>query len=219
MPHRYLQELTTASVVAAQQRYGSRPAIERMTAGWDTDATFSDDETAFITERDNFYLATVAENGWPYLQHRGGPPGFLHVLDPVDGHSVLGWADLRLVPAVPVGRQPRHVTPGLAAAHGLRPPTPPQDDLGHGARRRRAGRRIRGPAGKAERARAIGPCGSVVTVVVQRHDWNCPQHITPRFSEAELSDALEPVRDELARLRAENQALREQANEQAGRTP
>ncbi|MEU4528579.1 pyridoxamine 5'-phosphate oxidase family protein [Micromonospora ureilytica] len=218
MPHRYLQELTTASVVAAQQRYGSRPAIERMTAGWDTDATFSDDETAFITERDNFYLATVAENGWPYLQHRGGPPGFLHVLDPVDGHSVLGWADLRgnrqYLSVGNLATSPRVSLLLMDYAHQRRLKiigTARVVDARDAAFEDLLARlSVPGPSGRVER---------LITVDVQGYDWNCPQHITPRFSEAELSDALEPVRDELARLRAENQALREQANEQAGRTP
>jgi hypothetical protein len=69
-----------------------------------------------------------------------------------------------------------------------------------------------------ERLSTPGQTGKVerlITVDVHSYDWNCPQHITPRYTEAELADALAPVRDELARLRAENQALREQLHDPA----
>ena len=56
-----------------------------------TPSRFTDNETAFIAERDSFYMATVSESGWPYVQHRGGPPGFLKVLD----EKTLGFADFR----------------------------------------------------------------------------------------------------------------------------
>ncbi|SCG55892.1 pyridoxamine 5'-phosphate oxidase family protein [Micromonospora zamorensis] len=209
MPHRYLQELTSASVVAAQQRYGSRPAIARMVAGWDTDAMLGADETAFIAERDSFYLATVGENGWPYLQHRGGPPGFLRVLDPTDGHSVLGWADLRgnrqYLSVGNLGTSPRVSLLLMDYAH--------QQRLKIIGTARVTDVRDRASEGLLERLNVLGQPGKVerlITVDVHGYDWNCPQHITPRFSEAELADALAPIRDELTRLRADNHALREQ---------
>jgi predicted pyridoxine 5'-phosphate oxidase superfamily flavin-nucleotide-binding protein len=210
VPHRYLHELTTGSVAVAQQRYGSRAAIQRMVAGWDTDGLLDADGAVFITERDGFYLATVSENGWPYQQYRGGPPGFLHVLDPVDGHSVLGWADLRgnrqYLSVGNLGSSPRVSLLIMDYAHQQRlkiigtarviDVRDAPDDLLE---------RLSTPApgGKVER---------LITVDVHSYDWNCPQHITPRYSEAELADVLAPVREELARLRAENQALRAKLN-------
>jgi predicted pyridoxine 5'-phosphate oxidase superfamily flavin-nucleotide-binding protein len=206
MPHRYLQELTTASVAAAQQRYGSRAAIQRMTAGWDTDALLGPDEADFIAERDGFYLATVTENGWPYVQHRGGPPGFLHVLDPVDGRSVLGWADVR-------GNRQYLSVGNLDATARVSLLL-----MDHAHRRRL---KIIGtarvldvrdaggsPLGAQLDVRASGPLERFVVVTVHGYDWNCPQHITPRYTEAELAGVLAPVRDEIARLREENRALR-----------
>lgn len=207
MPHRYLQSLTTASVATAQQRYGSRTAIERMVAGSDTDAQLGADEVEFIAARDGFYLATVNSDGWPYLQYRGGPPGFLHVLDPVDDHSVLAWADVRgnrqylsvgnlgSAPRVSLFlmdyvRRRRLKILGEATVHDIRPGTPAHllDRVGE--------------------LRTAGVVERLVTVDVRGYDWNCPQHITPRWTEAELHDALAPLRDELTRLQAENDALR-----------
>ncbi len=206
MPHRYLQELTTASVAAAQQRYGSRGAIQRMTAGSDTDGLLGPDEAAFIAERDGFYLATVNENGWPYVQYRGGPPGFLRVLDPVDDHSVLGWADVR------GNRQYLSVgNLGATARVSLL-----LMDYAHRRRLKIIGTAQvldvrdaeRSPLGAQLHVRAGGTLERFIAVTVHGYDWNCPRHITPRYTEAELAGVLAPVRDELARLREENRALR-----------
>lgn len=206
MPHRYLQELTTDSVAAAQQRYGSRLAIQRVTARWDTDGLLGPDEVGFIAERDGFYLATVNENGWPYVQHRGGPPGFLHVLDPVDGRSVLGWADVR-------GNRQYLSVGNLDAGERV------SLLLMDYARQRRL--KIIGTARVLDArdaessaldarlpVRASGTPERFIAVTVHGYDWNCPQHITPRYTEAELAGLLAPVRAELARLREENRTLR-----------
>ncbi|WP_326557508.1 pyridoxamine 5'-phosphate oxidase family protein [Micromonospora sp. NBC_01796] len=215
MPHRYLEELSTASVTAARERYGSRGAIQRMTAGWHTDALLDAGTAAFVAERDGFYLGTVGENGWPYLQYRGGPPGFLHVLDPVDGHGVLGWADLRgnrqYLSVGNLGASPKVSLLLMDYAHqrrlkiiGTARVVDVRDDVRPDLLERLD---VYGRSGKIER---------LITVDVQGYDWNCPQHITPRYTEAELADVLAPVGDELTRLRAENQALREQLRRPAG---
>jgi hypothetical protein len=215
MPHRYLQELTTPSVAAAQQQYGSRTAIERMTARWDTDAGLDDDAAAFIAERDGFYLASIGQTGWPYLQYRGGAPGFLHLLDADDtepddeNRSVLAWADLRgnrqYLSVGNLTASPRVSLFLMDYAHQQRLKiigTAETFDVRDGV-----------PDHLAERLAANPPDGIVerlITVTVQGYDWNCQQHITPRYTEAELAQALAPVREELTSLRAENAALREQ---------
>ena len=213
MPHRYLETLTTDAVRAAQERHGSRTSMDRVVRGWDTDGLLGPEEIAYIASRDGFYLATVGETGWPYLQYRGGPPGFLHVLpgptdtDRTDAHSVLAWADVRgnrqylsvgnlaSSPRVSLflmdyARRRRLKILGTAAVI----------DVDHGV-----------PAGLSplvDDLRTRGTVERLVTVAVHGYDWNCPQHITPRWTESELADTLAPVRDELARLRAENQRLR-----------
>jgi predicted pyridoxine 5'-phosphate oxidase superfamily flavin-nucleotide-binding protein len=210
MPHRYLQELTTASVAEAQQQYGSRTAIERMTSGWHTDALLDDDTAAFIADRDAFYLATVGQSGWPYIQHRGGPPGFLHVLDPHDeDRSVLAWADLRgnrqYLSVGNLAASPRVSLFLMDYAHQQRLKiigTAETFDVRDGVPDKLAERLATNlPGGVVER---------IITVTVHGYDWNCPQHITPRYTEAELAEALSPVREELSHLRAENAALRRQ---------
>ena len=212
MPHRYLDTLTTPTVQAARERHGSRTSMDRLIRGWDTDGLLGPDETAYIAGRDGFYLATMGETGWPYVQDRGGSPGFLHVLPPRDGtaperHSVLAWADLRgnrqYLSLGNLGFSPR-VSLFLMDYAGRRRlkvlGTAAVVDVGDDV-----------PADLAElvgAARAEGRVERVVTVDVHGYDWNCPQHITPRWTEAELGDALAPIRDELARLRAENERLR-----------
>ena len=215
MPHRYLDTLTTSTVKAAQERYGSRASVDRMIHGWDTDGLLGPDEADYISDRDGFYLGTVGETGWPYVQYRGGTPGFLHVLPPRDGHSVLAWADYR-------GNR-QDVSVGNVAASS-RVSLFLMDD----ANRRRL--KIMGHAQildvgaeghqdpavvvLAERLTpAPGPgkpplVERVITVDVHGYDWNCPQHITPRWTRQELAPALADLQAELDRLRAENERLR-----------
>lgn len=92
MPHAYLQQLVTPSVAAAQERYGSRTAQARHVERAEVTDRLGPDEAEFIAGQDHFVLASVGETGWPYVQHRGGPAGFLRVLD--DG-ATLAWADFR----------------------------------------------------------------------------------------------------------------------------
>src|ERR1700733_9436622 len=88
--YKFLDIASTPSVRAAQAANGSREMWEKF-KGHRTFDRFTDDEVAFIAERDSFYMATVSETGWPYVQHRGGPAGFLKVLD----EKTLGFADFR----------------------------------------------------------------------------------------------------------------------------
>jgi len=81
----------TPLVKAQQQKHNSRRQYERMEQTGPPGNALGPDEQAFIALRDSFYMASVSETGWPYLQHRGGEPGFVHVLKP----SLLGFADLR----------------------------------------------------------------------------------------------------------------------------
>ena len=146
---------------------------------------FTQAEAAFIAERDSLYMATVSESGWPYVQHRGGPPGFIRILD----EKTLAIPDFR-------GNR-QYITTGNLAANDRAALI--LMDYPH---RRRlkiyAHIEARDLAADPELAakltlpdyRAKVERGLIIHLAA--FDWNCPQHITPRFSEAELAPALAP---------------------------
>ncbi len=208
MPHRYLAELTTPSVEAAQKEYGSHNAVRRMMAGLHTDGVLGEEEAEFIGERDGFYLGTVGETGWPYVQYRGGPAGFLRVLGTENGASVLGWADFR-------GNRQYVSVGNLKASNRV---SLFLMDHAHRQRLKILGEartidaREEGAAQLLEQVALPGypaRVERVITVRVVGYDWNCPQHITPRWTQAELRPALERLRKEIEDLREENRRLRE----------
>ena len=87
MADRFMHTVLTPSVLAAERHYYGR-SYPLYPAEPEPDALTAD-EAAFIQSRDSFYMATITESGWPYMQHRGGPPGFVRVLGP----SQIGFAD------------------------------------------------------------------------------------------------------------------------------
>jgi predicted pyridoxine 5'-phosphate oxidase superfamily flavin-nucleotide-binding protein len=185
----------TPSVKAAQSRYGSRRANERIENAKDPGNELTAEESDFITTRDSFYQATVSETGWPYVQFRGGPQGFLKVIDP----KTIGYADFRgNVQYVSVGnlnadgrialilmdypnRRRLKIWGNARIVHESDEPTV------------LAALRVEGYKARVERA---------VIITVAAFDWNCPQHITPRFTEAEVKAAIAPLMAELESLRA-----------------
>jgi predicted pyridoxine 5'-phosphate oxidase superfamily flavin-nucleotide-binding protein len=192
----------TQSVKAAQAANGSK-AYSREFKGDRRFDRFTKAEAQFIAERDSFYMATASETGWPYVQHRGGPPGFLHLID----DRTLAFADYRgnrqyisvgnltvddraalILMDYPGRRRLKiyaHVeTKGLDDDPAL------------------AGRlAIPGYRAKPER---------ILLLHLEAFDWNCPQHITPRFTEAEIAVAIQPLHLRIRELEAENAALRGQ---------
>ncbi|APX13660.1 hypothetical protein BWR18_03310 [Tateyamaria omphalii] len=165
------------------------------------------DEVAFITSRTSFYMGTVSETGWPYIQHRGGPAGFLKVLD----DHMLGFADYR-------GNK-QHISEGNLAG---------DDrvslflmDYPRKARMKLQGRATFEAAADApELAERLAVAGQgrverVVTIRVEAFDWNCPQFITPRFDAAEIAQLVAPEIDKLnariAELEAKNARLKGRA--------
>lgn len=163
---------------------------------------FTDNERAFIAARDSFYMATVSQTGWPYIQHRGGPPGFLKVLD----EHTLGFADFR-------GNR-QYISVGNLAADSRAalilvdyPRRARMKIYGHVTMTELSDNpelveRLMVPGYRARPERAM-------LFKLEAFDWNCPQHITPRFTEAELIPMMAPARDRIAALEEENKMLRE----------
>jgi predicted pyridoxine 5'-phosphate oxidase superfamily flavin-nucleotide-binding protein len=214
MSRRYPAIAFTDDVRKVQHERGSeafysRKRVAGAAAGPDP---LTDDEAEFLAERDGCYLATVGETGWPYVQFRGGPRGFVRVLD----EHTLGWADFRgnlqyistgnlggddrmAIIAVDYAQRRRLKVFGRA-----RIVTAEQDPELIAA--------LADPAYDAVVERAV-------VVTVEAFDWNCPQHITPRFTVEELEPMLADVRRRLSDLEAENAALKAALTEQQRSEP
>ena len=162
---------------------------------------FSDNVAAYINERDSFYIATVSETGWPYVQYRGGPRGFLKVLD----ERTLAFADYR-------GNR-QYISTGNVSA----------DDracllLMDYAQRARLKMYVRVDVlaldADPELTQQVAVPGYKATperifrLHLQAYDWNCSQHITPRFTEDQVSEAVRPLYERLDNLASENAVLR-----------
>ncbi len=199
---RAFAEITfTPSVRAAQSRYGSRTANAGFEQAEDRRDVLTDREAEFIHARDGFYQASVSETGWPYVQFRGGPRGFLKVLD----ERTIGYADFR--------GNVQYISTGNINADGrvalILMDYPNRRRLKLWARARIVHEsedpallaRLEVPTYRARVERAV-------VMTIEAFDWNCPQHITPRFTEDEIAGLVAPLRQELARVTAENEALR-----------
>ena len=199
MAYGFLDVAVMPSVKAAQEANGSAELFGRF-KGDRTFDRFREAEAQFIAARDSFYLATVSETGWPYVQHRGGPPGFLRLID----ERTLAFADFR-------GNR-QYISLGNLTANDraalILMDYPNRRRLKIYARIEARGMdnqlatKVLLPDYKAKPERLI-------VLHLQAFDWNCQQHITPRFSETKLEHALGPVKLRLDQLEAENESLRE----------
>jgi len=192
----------TPAVRDVQERMGSANVYAKFLApeaeGGDR---LGEAEAAFIAARDGFYQATVSETGWPYVQFRGGPKGFLRVLD----ERTIAYADFR-------GNR-QYVSAGNVTADDrvslILVDYPNRRRLklfGH-ARLVETDEdpalveALHDPSYRARPERAV-------VITVAGFDWNCPQHIPERYTLEELEMQLAPMRAELNRLRTENAALK-----------
>jgi predicted pyridoxine 5'-phosphate oxidase superfamily flavin-nucleotide-binding protein len=195
MSHHFADIAFTASVRAQQSLMGAASRNERLQALGGPNDRLGPDEVEFISARDSFYMASVSDTGWPYVQHRGGPAGFLQVLD----DRTIGFADFR--------GNGQYVSTGNLQ----------HDDrvslilMDYAARQRLKilGRariieaavdptwvaRLEHPHYRARVERAL-------VITVEAFDWNCPQHITPRFTQDQVQAATQPLRDRIQELEA-----------------
>ncbi len=179
----------TPEVLAAQrQAYGVSHAVDPDSP--ETVDPLGEPERAFIEARDSFYLATVSATGWPYVQHRGGAPGFLRVLDP---HTVA-FADL--------GGNRQLVTTGHLAANDRVALI--LMDYPNRRRLKILGRaRVVAPSDRPKLAALVPRAADaerLIVVHVHGLDWNCPKSITPRYTEAEVEAYVAPLRERLREL-------------------
>ena len=207
MSYGFLDIAVTPSVRAVQAEMGHDQIWQDFTGDRAFDR-FTETEAAFIADRDSFYMATVSETGWPYVQHRGGPRGFLKRVD----DRTLAFADYR-------GNRQYISTGNLAASDRAclflidyprrarlkiyahvetvaLDADPALTDL------------VTVPGYRAKLER-------IFRVHLESFDWNCQQHITQRFTEAEIAGAVRPLHDRLAQLESENAALRARLAEKA----
>lgn len=194
MPRAFTEITFTDSVKAAQTRYGSRAGNRGLELAENPRNALTVEDAEFIAERDSFYQATVSENGWPYVQHRGGPIGFLRVLDA----RTIGYADFR-------GNRQYLSVGNIEATERV------SLILMDYPNQRRL--KLWGKARVIERANAAeliarlevrgyqATIERVIVIHVEAIEWNCPQHITPRYSEAEVDEIVAPVLEENRRLR------------------
>ena len=201
MSRAYADLAFTPAVRAMQTRMGSRAVYAAQDRSEDRRDALTEHEAAFIEQRDGFYQATVGETGWPYLQFRGGPAGFLKVLDA----KTLAYADFRgNRQYISVGNLQGNERVALFLM-----------DYAAQRRLKLLGRvRLVDAAedpGLMQRLAMPGYGASVeraFVITVEAWDWNCPQHITPRYTEAEVEAAVQPLRDELEAARRELARLR-----------
>ncbi len=196
MSHHFAGIAFTPGVKRLQELHGSRAQYARMEAPAGPNAMLGPAEAEFLAAADSFFLSTVSETGWPYVQHRGGPAGFVKVLSPTG----IGFADFR-------GNR-QHVSEGNAR-HDDRAAIIVVDYanrhrlklLGHlrfvevSAADPDLVRRVDLPGYRARIDR-------VALFEVAAFDWNCPQHIMRRFTEAEVEQSTKALRERIAELEA-----------------
>ena len=177
MGHRYAKLMFSPAAKALQSQGRSRDTYARMEQGEDYNYLLSDKEAQFIRQRDSLYMASVSESGWPYVQHRGGPPGFIKVLDA----ATLGFADYR-------GNR-QYISAGNVQSNNR--VSLFLMDYPNRRRLKVAGRlefvdpddaRLQALLDPNYRARIERG----VLIHIAAFDWNCPQHITPRYTDADI---------------------------------
>lgn len=196
MPHNFAEIAFTPTVKKIQEQQGSRPSYARMeSVPQAINHVLTEAEARFIAARDSFYMATVGETGWPYIQHRGGPAGFVRVLD----ENTIGFADFRgNRQYVSVGNLTTNDRVSLFFM-----------DYANKTRLKLLGRvrfvglenqeiltRLETPGYKARVERGI-------LIQIAGFDWNCPQHITERFTFDEVRSMTKTLTSRISEHEAE----------------
>lgn len=196
MSRRFHDLTFTAAVRALQELDGSRASYERAAEGPVQDAVLTAREADFLAERDSFFIASSSASGWPYIQHRGGPPGFVQAIGP-DAIAFPDFAGNRqfitagnaaaddrvALIVVDYAHRRRLKLLGHLTLHALEPGSERDEDMVL-------------PAYPARIER-------LALVRIVGFDWNCPQHILPRFTEREIEARVAPLRAQIVQLERE----------------
>jgi uncharacterized protein len=196
----YHQLAFTDAVKALQEENGSRRSYDRMEKQQVTDG-LSGNEIAFIEDQDHFFMASFGENGYPYIQHRGGPPGFLKVLDAKTLAFVDFTGNKQYISMGNLQTDPNVALIMVSYPQRARLKIYTKARIVALADDRSLFDRIE-PADYPHRPERM------LVLEVQAFDWNCPQHITPRYTVEEIEVAFAPQKTYLAKLEAENLALK-----------
>jgi ferredoxin-NADP reductase/predicted pyridoxine 5'-phosphate oxidase superfamily flavin-nucleotide-binding protein len=209
MSHKYVQIAFSKGVRQVQIEQGSRAAYAGMDQGEDYNYLLSENEAQFIEQRDSFYMASVNEDAWPYVQHRGGPKGFLKVLDA----QTLGFVDFK-------GNR-QYVSTGNFRSNNRVALI--LMDYPNRRRLKIMGRIEAIPDSDWEMQAKLELTGYRATVErafmikIEGFDWNCPQHLTPRFTEAEMEDLYAPIVAQNRALKLMNNTLPEPYPKELGK--
>jgi uncharacterized protein len=196
MTDHYLEIATGDTVKALQERWGSRSAYSRLESGPITNNQLGPEEIAFIEAQDSFFLASLNDSGWPYIQHRGGPPGFLKVLE----NNQLGFPDFK------GNRQ------YLSFGNILKNPRVSLFLIDYPARARLKifghaklveGDSLPDALRKIENDPGATPNERGIIIQVEAFHWNCPKYIVPRFTEEQVRTAVAPLVQRIHDLEAE----------------
>jgi predicted pyridoxine 5'-phosphate oxidase superfamily flavin-nucleotide-binding protein len=197
MTTNYKDLTVTESVCRAQEHYYGTSLGAGNPLGRDT---LTQEEIAFIQARDSFYIATVTESGWPYIQHRGGSPGFLRVLDP----QTLAFADYR-------GNRQLLSTGNLAANSRVAlflmdyPQRERLKIVGHG----KVEDALKYPEFLEHPGAISGKVERIFLIELVAFDWNCPKFITPRYTTEQIDQVVSPLKARIAQLETQLKIARE----------
>lgn len=202
MAHNFASLVFTPAIKALQEKHGSRRQYARVEESDAARDRLGPVEREFLAERDSFYIASVGSTGWPYIQHRGGPVGFLKVID----DKTLAFANFS-------GNR-QYVSSGNLATDSRVALI--FVDYPRQARLKILGRAevLEGDAAgkwieQVRHSEYKAAVESVYVIRVEAFDWNCQQHIVPRFTAEEIEQALAPAEKRMQELEQENQRLRE----------
>lgn len=205
MSHKFFDLTFSDSVKRAQEHYGTRRHYAKFEGGEPDFFGLSEYEMEFIATRDSFYLATVGENNQPYVQFRGGPSGFLKVLD----KETLGYADFR--------GNLQYISTGNLSVNDraalILMDYPNRQRLKILARAEiKDAREAPELVEELEMPNYKAKIERVVLLHVEAFDWNCPQHITPRYTSDEIQSMIKPLYEHIEKLETEIKSLKAKRN-------